>query len=105
MAMHALILTGQGPTLESSYPEPVAQAGEALIGVRLVGICATELALIAGYKGGFRGVLGHEFVGEVIAAPDEPEWVGRRVVGEINIRCGKCDLCQRGFSNHCRQRR
>src|SRR5215207_5172119 len=104
MAMHALLLTDDGPTLDTAYPEPVPQTGEALIGVRLVGICATDLELIAGYKGSYRGVLGHEFVGEVIAAPDAPQWVGQRVVGEINIGCGHCSLCARGLGKHCRQR-
>lgn len=103
--MNALLLTDRGPVLDPAYPLPVPQKGEALIRVRLVGICATDLALIAGYKGGYRGVLGHEFVGEVIAAPDAPEWVGGRVVGEINIGCGECGLCQRGLGKHCRQRK
>jgi threonine dehydrogenase-like Zn-dependent dehydrogenase len=104
MGMKALLLTDSGPKLESAYPCPVPQSGEALIRVALVGICATDLALIAGYKGGYRGVLGHEFVGEVVAAPDAPEWVGRRVVGEINIGCGNCSLCKQGLGKHCRQR-
>lgn len=87
-----------------NYPDPVAQAGEALIRVRLAGVCATDLELTAGYKGGYCGVLGHEFVGEVVAAPDTPQWIGKRVVGEINIGCGRCDLCRRGLGKHCRRR-
>jgi alcohol dehydrogenase len=75
-----------------------------LIRLRLAGICATDLALVKGYKGGFRGVLGHEFVGEVIEAAAAPEWVGHRVAGEINIGCGECSLCARGLGKHCRQR-
>ena len=54
-----------------------------------------------GYKG-FSGTLGHEFVGEVIDGPDA--WLGKRVVGEINISCGECDLCRRGMRTHCRNR-
>lgn len=103
--MQALLLTDHGPVLDSAYPDPTPRAGEALIRVRLVGICATDIALLNGYKGGFRGVLGHEFVGDVMAAPDAPEWVGRRVVGEINIGCGECSLCAGGLGKHCRQRR
>lgn len=102
--MKALCLTEQGPQIQSSYPDPVPQVGEALVRVRLAGICATDLALIGGYKKGFHGVLGHEFVGDVIAAPDAPEWVGRRVVGEINIGCGICPVCLRGLGKHCPQR-
>jgi threonine dehydrogenase-like Zn-dependent dehydrogenase len=79
--------------------------GEALIRVRVAGICATDLALISGYKGGYRGVLGHEFAGEVVAAPGAPQWVGQRVVGEINIGCGECSLCRCGLGKHCRQRK
>ncbi|MEZ4612938.1 MAG: alcohol dehydrogenase catalytic domain-containing protein [Caldilineaceae bacterium] len=63
----------------------------------LAGICATDLELIRSYKGGYRGILGHEFVGVVEAAPGQPAWVGRRVVGEINIGCGDCELCRSGL--------
>jgi len=66
--------------------------------VRRAGICATDLAITRGYMG-FAGVLGHEFVGEVDAGP--PDWLGRRVVGEINAACGRCDTCARGLPRHC----
>ncbi len=57
--------------------------------VTRAGICNTDLELIKGYMG-FRGVLGHEFVGvveSVMPAPADPPPVirpGDRVVGEIN---------------------
>jgi threonine dehydrogenase-like Zn-dependent dehydrogenase len=35
---------------------------------------------------------------------EAPAWIGRRVVGEINIGCGQCDLCGRGLGKHCRAR-
>jgi threonine dehydrogenase-like Zn-dependent dehydrogenase len=44
-------------------------------------------------------VLGHEFVGEVEEGP--AEWCGRRVVGEINFACGRCETCARGLGRHC----
>jgi len=47
---------------------------------------------------------GHEFVGVVLAAPDDRSWVGRRVVGEINATCGTCDACQAGRRTHCTRR-
>lgn len=102
--MRALTLTDQGPQLITDYPMPQPQAGEALIRLRLAGICSTDLQLVAGYKGGYRGVLGHEFVGEVVAAPGAEGWCGRRVVGELNIGCGHCHLCRRGLGKHCRAR-
>ena len=52
---------------------------------------------------GFHGVPGHEFVADVVSA-DDKNLVGQRVVGEINIVCGRCDLCLSGLSSHCRNR-
>ncbi|NLX10237.1 MAG: alcohol dehydrogenase catalytic domain-containing protein [Chloroflexi bacterium] len=83
-------------------PRPAPTADEALIRLRLGGICNTDLELMQGYKG-FAGTLGHEFVGQVVEGP--AEWVDRRVVGEINVSCGACDLCRRGMPTHCRRRR
>jgi threonine dehydrogenase-like Zn-dependent dehydrogenase len=76
--------------------------GEALVKVRLAGICATDLELVRGYYP-YTGIPGHEFVGEVIAAP-QAEWVGRRVVGEINAVCGECEACRHGRPTHCERR-
>ncbi len=85
--------------LETSYPEPERLLGEALLRVRVAGICATDLELIRGYMD-FEGVLGHEFVAEVVEA-DTPALVGRRVVGEINCPCRECPTCAEGLPNHC----
>ena len=85
-----------------SVPVPVPPAGEALIRVRLAGICATDLELVKGYYP-YTGVLGHEFVGEVAAA-EQSDWVGKRVVGEINAYCHQCEACQRGDFTHCENR-
>src|SRR5688572_29701122 len=82
--------------------EPEARLGDALVRVRQAGICATDLEICQGYMG-FRGVLGHEFVGEVIESADK-SLVDKRVCGEINSVCGRCDLCVAGLSSHCRKR-
>jgi threonine dehydrogenase-like Zn-dependent dehydrogenase len=82
--------------------EPALTDGDTLLKVRQAGICATDLEIVKGYMQ-FRGVLGHEFVAEVISAPDK-NLVGQRVVGEINCVCGRCDLCLSGLSTHCRNR-
>lgn len=83
-------------------PRPRRPEGFALIRLRLAGICNTDLELQRGYYG-FRGVPGHEFVGEVVES-DDPSLAGRRVTGEINIACGKCDWCARGLGRHCPRR-
>lgn len=85
-----------------ALPRPRPRKGEALIRVRCAGICNTDLELLAGYYG-FRGVPGHEFVGTVVEG--SPRWLGRRVVGEINLGCGRCPQCAAGMRRHCPHRR
>ena len=86
----------------SDVPVPGA-AHEALVRVHTSGICNTDLEIVRGYAG-FRGTLGHEFVGTVEQADDRPELIGKRVVGEINAGCGECGLCAVGDPRHCPRR-
>ena len=73
--------------------------GEVTVRVLCAGICETDLQLMRGYAG-FRGVLGHEFVGVAQDGPFE----GVRVVGEINCSCWECDACLSGRASHCPHR-
>ncbi len=98
--MRALVFDGQ-LHFETQLPAPDPHEDQALLKIRKAGICRTDLELVGGYMG-FSGILGHEFVAEVDAGPDE--WVGQRVVGEINVACGVCDMCQRGIPSQCRNR-
>ena len=82
-------------------PQP-EKPGEAVIRIRKAGICGTDLELVKGYYP-YTGVPGHEFVGEVISSPD-PAWLGKRVVGEINVVCGSCEQCRSGRATHCENR-
>lgn len=82
--------------------KPRLPAGHALLRLVCGGICNTDLELLRGYYG-FRGTPGHEFVAVVEECP-ERRWVGRRVVGEINLACGACDWCRRGLGRHCPSR-
>jgi len=84
-------------------PKPRRPQGHALIRLLCGGICNTDLELKRGYQG-FTGVPGHEFVGEVVEA-DTKRLVGHRVVGEINLSCGKCSWCQRAMGRHCPSRK
>ncbi|MDZ4159803.1 MAG: alcohol dehydrogenase catalytic domain-containing protein [Anaerolineaceae bacterium] len=98
--MKALWLENQQLSLRE-VPIP-KKSGEALIRLRLSGICGTDLELARGYYP-YTGIPGHEFVGEVVEAPDKA-WVGQRVVGEINAVCGGCEECQNGRPTHCEKR-
>ncbi|MEN9938983.1 MAG: hypothetical protein RLZZ387_5562 [Chloroflexota bacterium] len=99
--MHALLFDGQ-LRLADDYPEPTLRPGEALIRPHLVGVCNTDIEITRGYMG-FRGILGHEFVGTVVACEDTA-LVGKRVVGEINAACRACPTCARGDESHCPHR-
>jgi threonine dehydrogenase-like Zn-dependent dehydrogenase len=76
--------------------------GEVLVHPILAGVCNTDLEIIRGYLD-FRGVLGHEMVGRVERGP--AEWVGQRVVAEINFACGACPSCRARLERHCPTRR
>jgi len=97
--MRALVFDGE--LRLADVPRPVPQEGQALLRVRRAGICNTDLELTRGYMG-FSGILGHEFVAEVVEGPSE--WLEKRVVGEINIAEGDCDMCRLGVPSQCRHR-
>jgi alcohol dehydrogenase len=86
----------------------------ALVRVRLAGICNTDVGILGGYHN-FRGTPGHEFVGEIaevrgVSEREQARWIGRRVVGEINVTCSAygykpaCVFCRRGLKTHCARR-
>jgi threonine dehydrogenase-like Zn-dependent dehydrogenase len=95
-----LALRYEGKRLRVAEVDAPAREDEALVRVRLSGVCNTDLEIARGYAG-FEGTLGHEFVGEVLSAPAAPGLEGRRVVGEINAGCGACVWCAGGDSRHC----
>jgi threonine dehydrogenase-like Zn-dependent dehydrogenase len=98
--MHALWL--ENNKIEMRDVAGSRQPNEALIKIRKAGICSTDLELVKGYYP-YTGILGHEFVGEVVEAHDA-SWIGQRVVGEINVVCNQCEQCLNGRRTHCENR-
>lgn len=98
--MRALYFDGALSVRDVERPRPGPE--EALIQVSLAGICATDVQILKGYFG-FRGIPGHEFVGRVVECEDS-KWLGKRVVGEINVSCGDCEMCLWGLNRHCPNR-
>jgi threonine dehydrogenase-like Zn-dependent dehydrogenase len=109
---------GQLVPIEKPLPELLPHW--ALIKVHLAGICNTDIEILRGYHD-FRGIPGHEFVGEVVSVGDggdptpaiereRARWIGRRVTGEINVSCAAygykplCEFCLRGLKTHCARR-
>jgi threonine dehydrogenase-like Zn-dependent dehydrogenase len=99
--MRAIVIDN-GVALRRDYPQPAKTLDESVVRVRMAGICGTDLELAKGYMG-FRGIPGHEFIGEVVDTAN-PALLGRRVVGEINAACGACRACADGFGRHCERR-
>ena len=98
--MKALYFDGQLALREVDAPRPAHD--EALIEVIYAGLCGTDREILKGYSK-FRGIPGHEFVGRVTECAHK-EWLGKRVVGEINISCGECEFCLWGLGRHCSRR-
>lgn len=99
--MRALRVGDRGTELVE-LPVPQA-AGEAVVSVTLSGICNTDIEIARGYAG-FRGTIGHEFVGVIEDPGGGALPRGTRVVGEINAGCGVCPRCAAGDSRHCAAR-
>ncbi|MBW1989099.1 MAG: alcohol dehydrogenase catalytic domain-containing protein [Deltaproteobacteria bacterium] len=100
-----VILFEQGKIREAEVPMPVPGRGEALLAVRLAGICNTDLELLSGYYG-FSGIAGHECVADVAGCESRPDLVGKRVVVAINNGCDDpaCEACAGGDARHCPSR-
>ena len=97
--VRAIVLEKDEVQVDAARPAPTPGADEVVVRVTRAGVCETDLQLIKGYMG-FRGVLGHEFVGVAESGP----YAGRRVVGEINCACWSCATCRSGLPTHCPNR-
>ncbi len=83
---------------------PKMRAEEALVKVIVCGICNTDYEITKGYMG-YKGILGHEFIGivEDVNSKDK-SWINKRVAGEINNGCMVCEYCKKGLERHCPNR-
>ena len=95
--MKATFFDGKQMILDKNYPDP--DFNETLVRVNLAGICGTDLEILDGYMQ-YNGILGHEFVG-IVEKSNNSNLIGKRVVGEINVGCGKCNSCIKGMERHC----
>ena len=113
--MLALQKTADREGLElCDVPSPRApEAGEVTIEVAATGICGSDISIDrwAGSYSAFMGkhlpvTLGHETAGTIIAAGAgvDPSWIGRRVVVNPSVSCGKCGPCQAGDEVGCLDR-
>ncbi len=102
--MKGIYYDGKDALYREDIPMPVQKAGESLVKIRMCAVCNTDKEVRKGYRPDFRGVIGHEFVGEVLDSPVK-DLIKKRVVGELNAACGKCIYCKTGRPTHCDSRR
>src|SRR5437867_7701067 len=105
--MRASFYDGPGRFATGSVPVPAPTRGEALLRVRRVGICGTDLHIFQGHldnrvpRG---GIIGHETFAEVVEAPAGSGVRPRdRVVVEPLAFCGTCRACRMGAAYICYQ--
>ncbi|MCR5106543.1 MAG: alcohol dehydrogenase catalytic domain-containing protein [Lachnospiraceae bacterium] len=102
--MKAVCYDGNKAIYREDVQIPSAKEDESLIKILIADICSTDREILKGYRPDFRGVMGHEFVGEVVESNDA-SLVGKTVVGELNKGCGKCLYCLTGREKHCLKRK
>ncbi|MDO7846175.1 zinc-binding alcohol dehydrogenase family protein [Hymenobacter sp. M29] len=102
--MNTLVCLEPGQFAYQQKPHPIAQPGEALIRIRRIGICGTDLHAFQGTQPFFSypRVLGHELAGELLdAGGAEGFAVGEAVTFIPYFNCGHCIACRRGLPNCC----
>jgi 2-desacetyl-2-hydroxyethyl bacteriochlorophyllide A dehydrogenase len=105
--MRASFYQGNRTFTTGTAPTPTPKTGEALLKVRRVGICGSDLHIYQGHldhrvpKG---NTIGHEVLADVVTAPDASGFApGTRVVVEPVLFCGHCRACRMGATYLCYQ--
>ena len=106
--MKAAIFDGKQIKI-SVVPKPVIKDSQALIRVKAVGICGTDLAIFNGHLSTPTPIiLGHEFVGDVVKVGKDVDqsWLNKRVTSEINSNIDfNCYYCKQGLYTQCISRK
>ena len=108
--MRAVVLVAPGTVaVDENWPEPVCGPGEVIVGIRGVGLCGSDLSVVAGHRAvpARPWVLGHEGYGVIVSVGSAV--TGRRpgqvVVIEPNYPCQDCPACRSGVTSGCPKRR
>ncbi|MBO5347416.1 MAG: alcohol dehydrogenase catalytic domain-containing protein, partial [Lachnospiraceae bacterium] len=102
--MKGIYYNGTDAVYRTDLPMPVPTEKESLVKIHIAAVCNTDKEVRKGYRPDFKGVMGHEFIGEVVESPDA-SLIGKRVAGELNATCGTCVYCKTGRPTHCNSRR
>jgi 2-desacetyl-2-hydroxyethyl bacteriochlorophyllide A dehydrogenase len=102
--MKAIVLNGPNDFSLQEVENPVPTADEVEIKVHMAGICGTDLHLLRGRNpfASYPIVPGHEYMGEVLRAPEKSTLKqGDKVTVYPGVGCGKCEACKAGHFPHC----
>lgn len=100
--LQAALLTGPGHLELRQVDDPTPHADEAVVRMRAVGICGTDLSIFKGkITVAYPRIMGHEMVGEMLSAPPGSPEPGTRVIVDPNVACARCALCREGRANLC----
>ncbi len=105
--MRTVVCQEPGRLILEERAAPTCAPGEALLRLRRVGVCGTDIHAFGGNQPYFQypRVLGHELAGEVVAVGDgvDPALIGRNAYVIPYLHCGRCRACRQGRTNCCRR--
>jgi L-gulonate 5-dehydrogenase len=103
LSTRTVVLERPGVVRLADGVEESLKAGEALVRLRIAGICGSDLSAYRGTSPQvtYPRVLGHEVLVDILRAPDRPELEGQRAVLDPMIPCGYCRACRVGRTNCC----
>jgi len=101
--VRAALISAPGALEVTTVPDPSPAAGEVVVEIAAVGICGTDLHILAGEHGRLPVVPGHETAGTVAAVGHDVDGlrVGDRVAVDPSLPCLRCRFCRRGRTNLC----
>jgi 2-desacetyl-2-hydroxyethyl bacteriochlorophyllide A dehydrogenase len=102
--MKSIVCQSPGSLRMTQCPIPVAGEEEALIRVRRIGLCGTDMHIFRGTQPflQYPRVMGHELSGEVVTAPAGFDLAsGDQVYVMTYLSCGTCVACRQGKTNCC----
>jgi alcohol dehydrogenase/L-iditol 2-dehydrogenase len=108
--MRAVTLVAPGRVLvDPDWPEPTGGPDEVVVAIRGVGLCGSDLSVVAGHRlvPTLPWVLGHEAYGVIVAVGSQvtDRHPGQTVVIEPNYPCRQCPPCRSGATSGCQKRR
>jgi (R,R)-butanediol dehydrogenase / meso-butanediol dehydrogenase / diacetyl reductase len=100
--MQVGLVTGRHQIELREFPDPIAEAGKAVVQIAYCGICGTDIHAYQSGNPYNPAICGHEWSGTVTAAGAGVAVLeGDRVAIGIAGPCGRCSTCARGDPDHC----